>query len=306
MNQVYFDENMYTYVDDKCSFKYYLCENHDGNAEIAIAGYEGKNATISVPCDIVHNGVAIPVTGILKKTFLGNKYVHEIVIPGSIRNIGDWAMAQCRVLDTVVIHQNYSQNDSFALAFGRGVFQDCNSIKHICIGNGEKNTMSALLAAVPTRLKADYLLNAINFTEDGWIKKWDLCLLDFLQTEDYNEANYMSWGEEDSMQNRKDVRAHSIINKVSLCMLRLMNKDNLEYPLELVIKEYLLGHNIGCESEETWNYITGYHGNEIEYYKVLADIGGINKNNVYKMLESLKDEFTEAKAYIIKYNHDTP
>lgn len=303
MGEKRFDDNVYTCYAGDDIFKYSIDYESDGNTKISIVGYDGKSNYINVPCEIVHNGIRLPVTKLKKKVFLGNKYLAEVVIPNSISYIGDWAMAQCKSLQTVIIHPVKADGE-INLLFGRGIFDDCNSLKDICIGTGEKNTRSALMAALPMKLKADYLLNSINIDDSSFLEKWDLCLLNLLRTDDYNEENYMSWGEEDSLKNKKDLRSESIINKISLCMLRLMKKDELLPSTRTVIMEYILRYNIGCESEETWKYITEKHGDDVEYFKLLADIGGVGDENIYKMLESLNEEFTEVKAYLIRYHRD--
>ena len=303
MDEKRFDDNVYTcYVGDDI-FEYSIENKYDGNSEISIVGYSGESVHVNVPCEIIHNGVKLPVTKLQKKVFLAKNYLAEIVIPNSVSYIGDWAMAQCKSLKTVIIHP-VKVDGEINLLFGRGVFDDCNSLMDICIGTGEKNTMSALMAALPIKLKSYNLLNSINIDNSSFLEKWDMCLLNLLSKDDYDEENYMSWGEEDSLQNKLDLRSESIINKISLCMLRLMKNEELLLSTRTVITEYILRYNIGCESEETWKYITQNHGDDVEYFKLLADIGGVTEANIYKMLESLAEEFTEVKAYLIRYHRD--
>lgn len=294
---------VFSYSLDGYSFEYCIKKDYFDNLSVTICGYNGKASLVSVPEFIIHAGVNIPVKEIEKKVFLGNKYIREIKLPFGLSSIGNYAFAQCGMLDTVVFYYNESQQINNTINFGKGVFEGSNNITDICVGSDKKNAFSALLAALPNRLDADYLLNGINMTTSDWIDKWDNLLLERLAYDDGDEMSLMSWGEEDLIQNRNDVISESIMKKISLCMLRLLNDVELKDYTADVLKKYVLDYNIGCRNEESWKYIVKYHGDDMRYFKLLDDIGGINSDNIDRMLATLDDELTEAKAFILKLNN---
>ena len=147
-----------------------LCEisadnPRDKDGVVNIVGCKGRASVIVVPETIEYNGEAKPVKYIGKKAFLGKHSLRRIELPRTIELVEDFAFAQCDKLATVVIRRDACQGLSM---FGRKVFEDCTSLMDICIGTDEKNTLSALLGAIPVRLYDEHLLSDNLLGTDSW------------------------------------------------------------------------------------------------------------------------------------------
>lgn len=108
-------------------------------------------------------------------------------------------------------------------------------------------------------------------------------------------------GEEDYGCSLEEFMKNKRKNKVRLAMLRLMNPIGLPEESEALWKEYLREHTKGCQSEEAWEVTLKEHGYEEEYFKLFADIGGINEENFDGLLIDMGENYAEMKAFFIGY-----
>ena len=77
-------------------------------------------------------------------------------------------------------------------------------------------------------------------------------------------------------------------------MLRLMHDYALNQSVKSMLREYLLSHCKGQETEETWLVILEEHGDDLCYYQFLTEIGGVREDNFQAM--------TEMKAWLMNYH----
>lgn len=111
------------YIGEKVSgtefedyFNYYVNEN----GEAILTEYTGPYSVVSIPKKV---GFALPVAGIDRKTFAGTS-VNKVVIPDTVKEIGNYAFYNCKSLEEVVLPDGITQ-------IGAAVFYGCSSLKKI-------------------------------------------------------------------------------------------------------------------------------------------------------------------------------
>ncbi len=276
------------------------CLTYAVNEErVEITGSRGRDTVFTIPAQIE----GYPVTGIGKKAFLGNKAVKEIALPGTIRQIDDWAFACCAKLTKIILPYR-------KMELGQGIFRDCFSLAQImdgeAEGQGKKMTdVSYLMAAAVRALDAFYLFDLETAGNEEWFARWDVRLRAVMETPDAEGFSKMLLcGEEDygSRENNLDhYMGQQRRKKVRLAMCRLMH-DTLLLPKDReMLTAYLLSHRKGQETEETWQVVLEEYGDDISYYRFLTEIGAVDKENFQAMLADLGEGHTEMKAYLMEY-----
>lgn len=272
----------------------------DDQAEIV--AYRGKDLEVVIPDQIE----SCPVTCIGKKAFLSKKMIKQITLPDSIVRIDDWAFACCGRLSKLILPYH-------KIEIGQGVFKDCNSLEQIIDERGDitgKRTIdiSYLLAATMNRLDAFYLFDFENAGTDGWLAQWDARMMTQMAVDDADGFSKMLLcGEEDygSKDNNLDYyMEQQRRKKVRLAMLRLMHDYGLAESARGFLKQYLLAHNKGQATEETWLVVLGEHGDEIEYYRFLTELGCVTTDNFQDLIADMGDSHTEMKAFLMRYHSE--
>ncbi|MBP3476799.1 MAG: leucine-rich repeat protein [Lachnospiraceae bacterium] len=270
----------------------------DNQAEII--AYRGKDVEVTIPEQIE----SCPVTRIGKKAFLSNKMIKQITLPESIVRIDDWAFAYCAKLTRMILPYH-------KMEIGQGIFKECGRLDQIIDEQGDmtgKRTMdiACLLAATMSRLDAFYLFDFENAGTDGWLVQWD-ARMQYLMSLDDTEgfSKMLLCGEEDygSKENNLDYYIQQQRkSKVRLAMLRLMHDYGLSEPASNRLKEYLLAHNKGQPTEETWRVVLEEHGDEKEYFQFLIDLGCVTLENFQDLIADMGDSHTEMKAFLMRYH----
>ena len=270
----------------------------DNQAEII--AYRGKDVEVTIPEQIE----SCPVTRIGKKAFLSNKMIKQITLPESIVRIDDWAFAYCAKLTRMILPYH-------KMEIGQGIFKECGRLDQIIDEQGDmtgKRTMdiACLLAATMSRLDAFYLFDFENAGTDGWLVQWD-ARMQYLMSLDDTEgfSKMLLCGEEDygSKENNLDYYIQQQRkSKVRLAMLRLMHDYGLSEPASNRLKEYLLAHNKGQPTEETWRVVLEEHGDEKEYFQFLIDHGCVTLENFQDLIADMGDSHTEMKAFLMRYH----
>jgi len=226
--------------------------------EAILNSYSGRDAFIEIPGFVYdidkeessENGEGekeIPVTRIERKAFLSDKYIAEIIIPSSVREIGDWGFAGCTSLLRVVC--------SSEIVLGKDVFKDCRSLAQIVTADAsfsDKRTtdVSFLLVAAHTLLQ-DRLLFDLHWAGfDEWLEHWDMKLGQILDGhDDEGFVSLVAGGEEDyesEMQTLEGFISAKRKNKIRLCFVRLLNDYGLNQNLRQRLMGYLRAHRAGA------------------------------------------------------------
>lgn len=244
-----------------------------------------------------------PVKGIAKKAFLGQRTLRRVALPETCRYVEEWAFAQCPNLEVFVCGNK-------KLMLGKGVFNQCTGLQHVYIGTQEDGTkeerdVAVLLAALACRMEAEYLLVDQNRGSREWFEKWDKRLADFLAQAD--EDGYMTLalcGEEDIMLNIAQFMSEKRKQKCSMCLIRLKHDSHLSPQMREVFVSYMKELTKGCASQEAWLALFEEFAGDVSYYKVFADIGCVNADNMDAILLDMGQEFAQAKAFLLRYKEE--
>lgn len=280
----------------------FVCQRNETLGGIEIIGFRGSSAKITLPEIISFEGTDWELHGIGKKAFLGCSTLRSVILPKTIKEIDDWAFSQCRQLEGVRIEKNETMAP---VRLGTGVFMDCPKIQYYAPGVDESDDLAVLLATTIHLLPSEDLLRDEDLGNEHWYEKWDQRLFTFLNEKD--EEGYTDMvlcGEEDIKRNVPEFASDKRRRKAWLCMLRLMHSSCLESKQKQVLTNYLLSHTKGCETEDAWEVIALEHGNDLTYYQLFAEIGGIHADNIDAMIQDLDAANAEAKAYLIRYKQE--
>lgn len=268
--------------------------------EIFIERYKGAEMVVSVPSRIEE----LPVAVIGKKAFLSHKKIKKIMLPDSIREIEDWAFARCSSLESITMPES--------VHLGRGLFLECGKLKEIHFMKGNEGieeqlqeSLPFLFAAVPAMLDAEYLFVPKEAGTEQWLQKWDARMLTLLRKNDQEGyTKVILCGEEDYGNSPEDYAREKRKAKVRLAFLRLLHPYHLSGHIEKELEGYLVSHTKGCETEETWEVLLSEHGEEADYFQLFARIGCVTEENFQDILEDMKEDHAEMKAFFIRYKEE--
>jgi len=276
------------------------------DTEAHITEYSGRDLEVFIPDKIEDKAVTV----IKKKAFLSQNLVKKIYVPSSVHTIEDYAFARCRKLERVFIP--YGE-----IKLGQDVFKECGKLKYIHnseITDNEDDDVSFLLAKTLNELDAFFLFDLKNAGSDEWMKHLDATINMRLNKDDMEDFSKMILcGEEEVVcgedgtiedSNPEHYKSNRVKEKVRISFLRLLHDYKLDNDLRDRMNEYLLDHVKGCPTEETWEVVLNEHGDNRDYYDYLLNIGGINADNMEKVLNDMGDRHTEIKAYLIKTNDE--
>lgn len=262
--------------------------------EAYITRFQGTAGEIRIP----EQAEGLTVAGIGKKAFLSRKCLRRVILPDTVREIGDWAFAYCDNLEQV-------EMPCLALHFGRAVFLECGKLKALNI-RGKDQMTAALLAAAVSRMEAYYLLDIQEAGSREWLSKWDARMLTIIRKSDQEGfSKQVLCGEED--YGSTDLGAfvnNKRKEKVRLMLTRLLYPEGLDGQVREELQEYLRSHTKGCASEETWQVVLGEHGDDREYYGLFAELGCLREDNFEQILKDIGEEYPEMKAYFMRYKEE--
>lgn len=271
---------------------------------VCIVEFHGQAAELTVPEQIE----GLPVAVIGKKAFLSRKSLRQVRLPGTVREIDDWAFASCSSLREIQLPHR-------ELCFGKAVFLDCVRLERIVLygagepdGHADSSQTAELLAAAVKDFGAYYLLEPPAVGSAEWLGKWDAKLAAVLHTPDEEGfSRQVLCGEEDyGSTDMFSYVSERRREKARLAFLRLLYPWGLAEPLKNELEAYLKAHTKGCGSEEAWQVILRERGNDRAYYSLFAELGGLNAENLCPVLEDIGEEFPEMKAYFLQRMAEAP
>lgn len=270
---------------------------------VMITGGKNIGSYLEIPESIE----GCPVVSIGKKAFLGERVLRKVVIPKTVTVLGDFSFGQCVNLDTVQILGDKSVDVSGEnTLFGKMTFVDCKKMNYIFLGTECSRDFAALLATLPCRMDAEYMFADKHMGDADWFEKWDNRLISFLREDDEEGyINLVLCGEEDIQRDLGGFVSDKRRKKAGLCFIRLLHSENISKQAEEMYKTYILSHNKGCDSDDAWRALLDEFGNDIEYFRLFTDMGGVRQDNLDGMLADMGAEFPETKAYLMKYKQDT-
>lgn len=271
------------------AFYYTEEESTKTDVSICITAYEGTAETISVPSQID----SYPVKTIGKKAFLGNRYMRHIIFPDTIETVGDWALSRCYGLQKITIPKR-------DITFGRQVFQKSNHLNDISIeGNG--GSYDRLLAMAVTMLEAEYLLTPPHVGSSKWCRNLDARIMAVLREPEESALKNLVYCAEEDMASKQEACLKELANrKACIAFLRLIHSERMESDIRQSLTEYLRQRTKGCRDESAWEAVKEDKSEKLQYCDILFEIGCIHEENISAVLEDLKEDNVELKAYILK------
>ncbi len=296
----------------------FLLECDETDEGIVITGYEGEGAVLDISSDR-------RIFGIDKKVFLNCNSLRKVMLPDSIRTIGDWCFSNCRNLSSVRIgtsaedlhdHPDSGEQVSQHAAadgriFGRGVFEACDRLRTITFSGTDKGT-SLLLAAGVNRMSNEHILRSDDIGERFWYEKWDISLLSLLNSDDAeNTITTAVSGEEDisydgvamvdgEMSGPTSDHVKNIAkNKSFLCFLRLLNDAFLSPGTRDKIEEHIKERSFGSDKEYSWITLKEDCEGDVDYYEMYLKIVHPDRDTILRMIEDLGPTRVQAKALLI-------
>ncbi len=275
---------------------YYLTLQ-EGAQGLVVTGCGGRAAVVDVPPQVENK----PVVEIAKKAFLSRKNIKELVLPSSIRSIGDWAFAYCGKLEKVVL-------PGVPMEIGKSIFLNDGALCRIicCEETGLHNwskDVEFLLAAAVRELEAYYLLEPMVAGKEEWLTKWDARLLSVMEEDDLEGyQKQVLCGEEDYGSTDLGLfLSNKRRKKARLSMLRLMHSQGLREAQREYLTNYLRQHTKGCASEEAWLVLLQERAYDRESWELFTELGCVTKDNIEAMLSDMGEEYPEMKGYFLRY-----
>ena len=274
------------YYNEELELAYEKYEDH-----IIVAEGDHNISVANIPEQI--DGV--PVTGVLKKAFMGCKLLKEVHLPDTIVSVGDFAFALCDNLEII----DYPCKE---LKLGQSLYKNDFKLGSICVRNdfADDKIMShtaKLQAAATVVMNADYLIDTVNAGTGEWYRKWDQKLIDILgRKDDEGYHLYVLCGEEDLHFDYDHYISYVKEKKSGLCLLRLINDSFLAAN----VRERLISYLQDEAENAVFDYLIKNHGEDKEYFDALIEIDVINRNNHEAVLGMLADRYPQTKAYLIE------
>ena len=282
---------------------------------LEITQYHGLAGSVVIPEELPWGEdvetVKLPVTSLAKKVFLSKKYLRSVSIPKSVESVGDWAFAYCDSLREVSFGNG-------GVHFGKDIFKECGGLRFLRFPaekddqgeHGEEMSASdglgALMASAVTQMDASYLLDGREAGSKEWLEKWDARMMAILHAgDDEGYSKQILCGEEDyESADQETYQRNSRKKKVRLLLLRLLYPMGLAPERAELLREYLLAHTLGSQTDETWQVVRTEYGDRREFYELFAKLGCLTKENVAEVIAQTGEEHPEMKAYFLKYQAD--
>lgn len=288
-------EKYIEYIEYEGSHFYLILQELESG--LMVTGCGGTAPSVIVPQEVEGK----KIVEIAKKAFLSRKHIRELILPATIKKIGDWAFAYCGKLERVVLPESVEE-------IGKAVFANCQALQQVeCLkaenGHGWSEDVSHLLTAAVKDLEAYYLLEPMSAGAPEWFAKWDAGLFAMMEEEDAEGyQKQVLCGEEDyGSTDLEAFLSEKRKKKVRLCMLRLQYSQGISEALRTYLADYLLAHTKGCEKEESWLVLLQECSQDRESWELFLTLGCASKENMDTMLADMGELYPEMKAYFLRY-----
>ncbi len=271
---------------------------------ICIRKYRGVGENAVIPPVIDEK----PVIAIERKAFLSCKTIREITLPDTVEEIGDWAFAHAEGLRFITIPHH-------ALSRGKELFLGCKRLREIILnGSDEEKAFRAsqglgrMLALGVTVLHDYFLFDPVDVGNDGWVKRWDEKLLALVALDDLDGFEELwTCGEEDYEGKDYDIKSYPVEKrkmKLRIVYFRLLHPYKIAEETYAALKTYLGRHTKGTDAPQAWELILEEHKNDLDYYRIFAEAGGVTEENFDGLLADMEGVSAEIKAYMLRYQEE--
>lgn len=284
-----------------------LLLEYEKDDTLSVKGCEGFGSRIVVPEKINDNGKEVYITSIQRKAFMGSRGIREVILPGSIEKIGDWAFSQC-------IHlTRFSVLGEKVPTLEKGVFAGDERLEYIKIGPDDDNALPVLMSLSVSKLPADYLLSDSAPGSSSWYEKLDLAITSFLNSSDLEGiTNRVLCGEEDisydgigSVDGELLGENASFLketgkNKCNICIQRLLHDKYLSEETREALSVYITERSVGKKPDYAWLLMKECYKDNLDMFKLFLDIVKPFDEDVDLMLSQMGEDMAQAKAFLIK------
>ncbi len=268
-----------------------------------VTTYSGRDIKLVIPEQIE----GLPVRKISKKAFLNSRQLRELVIPDTVRKISDWAFAHAANLEEVSFPRKN-------IKMGKGVFTGDEKLIRFTLRDRdgdekfislmtekEKEDLGVLIALVAGMPGASYLLDFMEAGKEEWYRKVDSIIRETLdEPDEEGHTEMILCGEEDIDCTLESFIKEKRKKKSRLSLLRLIYDTGVSPSLLHDMKEYVLSHTLGCESDEAWEVLLTEKSHIKEYYTLFFEIGAVNDSNFDDILTATGDKAPEMKAFFLR------
>lgn len=254
-----------------------------------LSAVRGRDVRIEIPATVMMGEQEYPVVEISRKAFLSHKYIREVVVPDSIKKIGDWGFAYCSNLEIISLPPD--------IVLENGVFKECFSLEQVYIT--EKNPRdnmedtSFLLAAVIKLLDDRFLFDLKLAGSEEWLANWDSRMRSIIaEPDDEGFIALLACGEED--YEGKDNTLESYVSdrrkrKVRIAFVRLLHKTGLSDADNKLLIDYIYAHRPGATYEEdlSTNYTDDGHMGRMHLSSGINSMSAFSSGTVNKAKNNL-------------------
>ena len=279
-------------------------ENHLARGAQVLA-VTGRGYQCIVP-EMAENEIHIASIG--KKAFLGLKSLREIVLPTSIELMGDYAFANCSMLQNVA----FLKHD--AITFGRNMFKGCDRLASIALGYEKADDASALLAVAIRMLNAEFLLHPQEVGTQSWYENFDRALLRYVNAkEDAPENVQTVCGEEDISYEPSfmvdgempdemgDGLLEERMKKCEVVFARLLHPQFLQPSFQEELEAYIKGQRFR-EGGAAWRYLrTGDLVSEEKLCALYLQLAEHSPEEMDDLLKSIPQSKPSLRACVIAH-----
>lgn len=131
-----------TEPDRICELQYQ--ENEDGT--LLVCGFENNTGLVDLVIPSEYNGK--PITKIAKSVFSNNTDIVSVTLPETITYIDTTAFGYCSNLETINYNCTNAEFDDWSNYLGNYVFNGCNAVKEINIGNNAESIPDYAFAGI--------------------------------------------------------------------------------------------------------------------------------------------------------------
>lgn len=285
---------------------YRITTDDAGRTVASVNSHRGRDVELHIPAYIDDAADdCIPVTGIDKKAFLSDKYLHEVTVPDTVTRIGEWAFAGCRSLRSISLPRGIDA--------ANGAFKDCIELRQVDLRGdeptGSSDDVGYLLAAVIGLMDDRFLFDLKEAGSPDWIAGWDMRMDTILaEPDEEGFSALLACGEEDYEGRDNTLDAYLSRRrrrKIRICLVRLLHDAALSDERRERLGSYLYEHRAGTEHPDAWRVVLEEHGDEEEYYDVLRRYGCIDDAAIGGMLSDMGDSHAGMKSYLIRLSSET-
>lgn len=271
---------------------------------ISIKRYRGIGEKLVIPPEIDKK----PVIAIERKAFLSCKTIKVITLPDTIEEIGDWAFAHAEALRSATIPNH-------AMSRGKELFLGCKRLREIILdGSDEEKAarssqgLGRMLALAVTVLHDYFLFDPVDVGTDAWIRRWDEKLMALVALDDLDGFEELwTCGEEDYEGKDYDIKSYPVEKrkmKLRIVYFRLLNPYKISDPVHAALRQYLGKHTKGTDTPQAWELIIEEHKNDLDYYRIFTETGGVTEENFEELLADMEGAGAEIKAYMLRYKEE--